>query len=41
MLAPEQKIAVLAARDDDRAHLRVLESQALDRVRQLDVDPRS
>ena len=30
--------AVLAARDDDRAHLGVLEADALERVGELDVD---
>ena len=35
---PAQKISVLAAGDDHRAHLGVLEAQPLDGVVQLDVD---
>ena len=38
MLAPEQNTLSLRAGDDDRAHLGVLEADALQRVVQLDVD---
>ena len=38
MFAPAQNDALLAAADDDRFHAGVLEAQALDRVRELDVD---
>ena len=38
MLAPAQNTRSLRAGDDDRAHLGVLEADALQRVVQLDVD---
>ena len=38
MLAPEQNTRSRAAGDDDRARLRVLEADALERVGELDVD---
>ena len=38
MLAPEQKTLSFSARHDDRAHLGMLEADAVERVVQLDVD---
>ena len=38
MLAPEQNTRSLRAGDDDRAHLGMLEADAVERVVQLDVD---